>query len=83
LRPNLQRLDALAQTTQRSAHDLALAYVAQWPEIEQIVAGVHHPSQLAQLVDAWLRLDSLKAEAIAWDDLHCTDNRLIDPRLWN
>jgi aryl-alcohol dehydrogenase-like predicted oxidoreductase len=83
LHPNLQRLETLAQTTQRSAADLALAYVAQWPEIEQIVAGVHHPSQLAQLVDAWLRLDSLKAEAIAWDDLHCTDNRLIDPRMWN
>jgi len=83
LRPNLQRLEALTQTTQRSAPDLALAYVAQCPEIEQIVAGVHHPSQLAQLVDAWLRLDSLKAEAIAWDDLHCADHRLVDPRLWN
>jgi aryl-alcohol dehydrogenase-like predicted oxidoreductase len=83
LRPNLQRLDALAQSTQRSAHDLALTYVAQWPEIEQIVVGVHHQYQLAQLVNAWQRLDSLKSEAIAWDDLHCAYHRLIDPRLWN
>jgi len=83
LRPNLQRLEALVKTTQRSAPDLALAYVAQCPEIEQIIAGVHHPSQLAQLVNAWLRLDSLKAKAIAWDTFHCADHRLVDPRLWN
>lgn len=83
LRPNLQRLQTLAQTIQRSAPDLALAYVAQWQEIEQIVAGVHHPSQLAQLVRAWQRLDALLAETIAWDDLHCADQRLVDPRLWN
>jgi aryl-alcohol dehydrogenase-like predicted oxidoreductase len=83
LRTNLQRLADLSRRTQYSAAELALAYVAQWPDIEQIVAGVHHAAQLAQLVGAWQKLDALKPRTLAWDGLHCTDNRLIDPRLWN
>jgi aryl-alcohol dehydrogenase-like predicted oxidoreductase len=83
LRPNLQRLADLVHITQRSALDLALACVAQRPEIEQIVVGVHHPSQLAQLVRAWQRLDELMTVTIEWDTFHCADHRLVDPRLWN
>lgn len=82
LRPNLERLQALARSTERSAADLALAYVALRPEIEQIVVGVHNAAQLAQLVEAWQGLEGLEAEAIAWDGLHCVDERLVDPRMW-
>lgn len=85
LRTNLQRLEKMGQLTGCSVTDLALAYVAQWPEVKKIVVGVHDADQLAQLVSALHRLEiieGLRNKSIEWDIFHCDDYQLIDPRMW-
>lgn len=79
----LKRLKDLSLQKKCSVTDLALAFVAQRIEIEQIVVGVHHHSQLNQLVEAWNKLDVLMADKISWDEFHSSDHSHIDPRLWH
>ena len=86
LRPYLQRLNQMGRLARCSVADLALAYVAQRPEIEKIVVGVHHSDQLERLIAVWKRLkilENLGDETISWNEFHCTDHNLIDPRLWS
>ena len=83
LHPFLERLNAYSKALNISSQSLALAYVGQKSEIENLVIGVHELAQLEQLILSWRQIESLEIEQFDWKDFYCHDPRLIDPRLWS
>lgn len=56
-----------------------LAYPLALPQVARVIIGVDSPAQLGELLDASQSLP----QASELPDLRCTDERLINPSLWN
>jgi aryl-alcohol dehydrogenase-like predicted oxidoreductase len=73
----LARVHAAAAASAVSALGLALGFVANVAEVDQIVLGVESPAQLDECVRA------LGTPAAAgWRELACDDPAVVDPRRW-
>ena len=60
-----------------SALHACLAYPLSFPEIDRVVVGADSTNQLAQIIDAVKNL-----RALEFPDIHCEDEKLINPSNW-
>lgn len=58
--------------------EMALSVVKSFRAVSAVVVGVETLAQWREIAQAWDR-----TVPIAATELHCTDPRIIDPRLWN
>lgn len=76
----LDRFDALARETGLDPLGLCLGFVAQQDLVTRCVIGAENPTQISQIVAAFV--GAQKNDTIEADDLLSQDLDLIDPRRW-
>lgn len=82
LKPYLEEVSGLSKMHQISLSDIALNYVVQQKQIDQVLIGVDTVAQLNQNLESLDR--SLPAELMAQlDVLNVKENTLLNPSTWN